>query len=425
MLTGILFGIAPAVSGTGFGLSEALKQGGASTALLSGRRGMHGLLVVSEVALALVLMAGAGLMVKSLWLMHASTAAVAPDRVLTADLQIRSPRFREPAQSAEFLNEFLARIESLPGVRAAAVSSTSLSSLLSFEGSTGEPVKTNFIHTTSHYFLASGVRLLKGRNFTDDDRAGAPRVVIVNDALARRLSASFPRQTSVGRKIQVPLAWTPLAPPLPGTIIGVVSDFRSSRLDAEAEPELYIPVAQDPVGGRELLVRASSDPTALIGAIRSQGRAMSHIALLEPKTLAERLNASIAPRRFQMALLIVFALLAVFLALVGIYGVVSYMVTQRTREIGIRVALGAQRSQVIRMILGRGLRLVCAGVMLGLAASFGLTRLMQSFLYGVQPTDPFTFAAVSALLVVIAALAAWVPARRAATINPTIALRYE
>jgi putative ABC transport system permease protein len=175
----------------------------------------------------------------------------------------------------------------------------------------------------------------------------------------------------------------------------------------------------------DLMVRSSSDPTALIGAIRAQGREISGIALIAPETLAERLNASIAPRRFKMTLLIAFALLAVLLALIGIYGVVSYMVTQRTRELGIRVALGAQRAQVVRLVLAGGLRLVSAGIILGLTASFAPTRLMAFFLYVVKPTDSFTYAAVSIMLLAVAAIAAWLPARRAATIDPTIALRYE
>ncbi len=172
------------------------------------------------------------------------------------------------------------------------------------------------------------------------------------------------------------------------------------------------------------MVRAVSDPAALVGALRTQGHGLG-IALLHPETLAARLDASIAPRRFEMTLLVVFASLAVLLALVGIYGVVAYMVTQRTREIGIRVALGAQRPDVIRLVLGAGLRMVCAGVLLGLAGSLALTRLMESFLYGVKPTDALTFAAVSLLLAGVAALAAWLPARRAAGVDPLIALRYE
>jgi ABC-type antimicrobial peptide transport system permease subunit len=209
------------------------------------------------------------------------------------------------------------------------------------------------------------------------------------------------------------------------SIVGVVAEYRR-RLDAPVEPQMFRPVAQTwlPLRGVEIMVRANSDPAALIGAVRGIGRPEG-IALLNPQTLADRLDDTIAPRRFEMTLLIAFASLALLLALVGIYGVVSHMVAQRTREIGVRVALGAQRSDVIRLVLGRGLSFVCAGVVLGLAASLGLTRVMESFLYGVKPTDALTFAAASVLLVAVAALAAWVPARRAAGVDPLIALRYE
>jgi putative ABC transport system permease protein len=424
-LTGILFGIAPSLSSTRSDLNEALKQGSTALGRSVGRRRMQGLLVVSEVALALVLLTGAGLTIKSMWLMHASVAAAAPDRVLIARLQVNGSRASQPAQQTGFVEEFLARVESIPGVRAAATSHVTMPGMLHPEGSSAEPIKTNITHVTNHYFLASGMRLLKGRIFGDNDREGAPLVAIVNESLARRLSPDFPRQTPVDRRIPMPVGAAPMAPPVLATVIGVVSDFRSSRLDAEPEPGVYLTEVQDSVGPDELMVRASSDPTALIYAIRQQGHAMSDIALRDPKTLAERLNGSVAPLRFQMTLLIAFAGLAVLLALIGIYGVVSYMVTQRARELGIRVALGAQRAQVVSLVLAGGLRLVGAGIILGLAASFTVARLMASFLYGVKPTDSFTYAAVSIVVLGVSAIAAWLPARRAASIDPTIALHYE
>ncbi|HEV2447732.1 MAG TPA: FtsX-like permease family protein, partial [Candidatus Sulfopaludibacter sp.] len=421
-LTGVVFGIAPALAATRANVNDALKQGGGAAGPSAARRRVRGLLVVSEVALSLVLLAGAGLMVKSLWVMHASTSAAAPERVLTAGLQIANPRFREPAQSAEFMDDFLSRIESLPGVRAAAAVSGGMFGMPRLEADTTEPVRTDFLKVTPQFFTAAGIRLLKGRLFTAGDRADAPRVVVINEALARHFAPGYPRETPLGRHALIQNEGHPS--PEPATIVGVVADFRGSRLDAPVDPQIYLPVTQSSFGGADLFVRASSDPAALTGAIRSQGRPLG-IALLHPASLADRLDASIAPRRFEMTLLVVFASLAVLLALVGIYGVVAYMVTQRTREIGIRVALGAQRMEVVRLVLGGGLRLVCTGVVLGLAASLALTRLMESFLYGVKPTDVLTFAAVSILLVAVAALAAWLPARRAAAVDPLIALRYE
>ena len=420
-LTGVVFGIAPALASARTDLNDALKQGAGSAGPSPARRRVRGLLVAAEVALSLVLLAGAGLMVKSLWVMHASTSAEMPDRVLTASLQISNPRYRDAAQSSVFMDDFLERIESLPGVRAAAALDSGTSGLLRLADAAIEPVRTDYLKVSPHFFGAAGIRLLKGRLFEQGDRAGAPRVAVVNETLARRFAPGYPRETPLGRRVLVPTPGSDT--PSPAAVVGVVADFRASRLDAPVEPQLFLPAAQSGAGN-QLLVRASSDPAALTGAIRAQGRPLS-IALLHPETLADRLDASIAPRRFEMTLLIVFAALAVLLALIGIYGVVAYMVTQRTREIGIRVALGAQRPDVVRLVLGEGLRLVCAGVVVGLGAALALTRFLQSFLYGVKPADVLTFVAVSLLLVAVAALAAWLPARRAAAVDPLVALRYE
>ena len=421
--TGMLFGIAPALAAAGADVNDALKQGSGAAGTSPSRRRLRGMLVVLEVAFSLVLLAGAGLMVKSLWLMHASASESAPERVLDSDLQIANPRFREPVHSVEFAADFAARIESIPGVRAAAVAAVGMFGPLRLEGSTAEPVRADILKATPHFFTASGTRLVKGRLFTEDDGAGEPLVAVVNEALARRLTPGYPRETPLGQK--VPLIPAEGAARVPFTIVGVVADFRWSRLDAPVEPQLLTPAAQSALGGGvELMVRAVSDPNALVSAIRALGRGEG-IVLLKPETLADRLDASIAPRRFEMTLLIVFASLALLLALVGIYGVVAYTVTQRTREIGVRVALGARREDVTRLMLGGGLKLVGAGVILGLAASLALTRLMESLLYGVKPTDAAIFAAATIQLVAVAALAAWIPARRAAGVDPLIALRYE
>jgi putative ABC transport system permease protein len=419
-----LFGIAPAWAATRANMNDALKLGSGSVGTSPGRRRLRGMLVVAEVALSLVLLAGAGLMVKSLWLMRTATSAAAPERVLASGLQISNPRFRDAAHSAEFIGDFVSHLESVPGVRAAAVAGWDGTVMIHLEGSTAEPVKTDIAKITPHFFTAAGIRLVKGRLLTEADRSAAPLAAVINEALARRFVPTYPRETPVGLHI-------PFNPGRPGnetvtvTIVGVVADFRRARLDAPVEPQIFLPAAQSLwTGGVEVMARAVSDPNAVTGAIRSIGRGEG-IALLKPQTLAERLDASIAPRRFEMTLLIVFASLALLLALVGIYGVVAYMVTQRTREIGVRVALGAQRSDVIRLVLGGGLKLVCGGVAVGLAGSMGLTQLMESFLYGVKPTDAWTFAAVSILLIGVAAIAAWIPARRAAGVDPLVALRWE
>jgi predicted permease len=421
--TGILFGIVPAFAAARTNINWALKSAGPQ----SGRRRLGGLLVVAEVALSLVLLAGAGLMVKSLWLMHASASAAAPERVLTATLQIENPRANARSQSATFVSDFASRLESLPGVRAASFGGASGRFTARLENwpehAVGQFVASDIFDVGPHFFAAAGIRLVHGRLLTENDGPDSAPAMVINEALARRFVPTYPRQSPIGLRVPMPYGLADRRTAI--IIVGVVAEYRR-RLDAPVEPQMFRPVAQTwlPLRGVQILVRANSDPAALIGAIRAVGR-REGIALLNPQTLADRLDDTIAPRRFEMTLLIAFASLALLLALVGIYGVVSHMVAQRTREIGVRVALGAQRSDVIRLVLGGGLSLVCAGVVLGLAASLGLTRVMESFLYGVKPTDALTFAAASVLLLAVAALAAWIPARRAAGVDPLIALRYE
>ena len=421
--TGILFGIVPAFAAARTNINWALKSAGPQ----SGRRRLGGMLVVAEVALSLVLLAGAGLMVKSLWLMHASASAAAPERVLTATLQIENPRANARSQAATFVSDFASRLESLPGVRAASFGGAFGRFTARLENwpehAVGQFVASEIFDVGSHFFAAAGIRLVHGRLLTENDGPDSPPVMVINEALARRFVPTYPRESPIGLRVPMPYGLADQRTAI--SIVGVVAEYRR-QLDAPVEPQMFRPVAQTwlPLRGVQIMVRANSDPAALIGAIRAVGR-REGIALLNPQTLADRLDDTIAPRRFEMTLLIAFASLALLLALVGIYGVVSHMVAQRTREIGVRVALGAQRSDVIRLVLGGGLSLVCAGVVVGLAASLGLTRVMESFLYGVKPTDALTFGAASVLLVAVAALAAWIPARRAARVDPLIALRYE
>jgi putative ABC transport system permease protein len=421
--TGILFGIVPAFAATRTNINWALKSAGPQ----SGRRRLGGMLVVAEVALSLVLLAGAGLMLKSLWLMHASASAAAPERVLTASLLIENPRANVRTQSAPFVTEFASQLESLPGVRAASFTGASgrfTARLESWpEHAVGQTVPTDVFDVGPHFFTAAGIRLVQGRLLTESDGTDSPPVMVINEALARRFAPNYPRESPIGLRVPMPFGVNDKRTSI--AIIGVVAEYRR-QLDAPVNPQMFRPIAQTwlPPRGVQLMVRAHSDPTALIGAIRGTGRP-DGIALLNPQTLADRLDDGIAARRFEMTLLIAFAGLALLLALVGIYGVVSHMVAQRTREIGVRVALGAQRGDVVRLVLSGGLSLVCAGVVLGLAGSLGLTRVMESFLYGVKPTDAVTFVAASVLLVAVAALAAWIPARRAAAVDPLIALRYE
>jgi putative ABC transport system permease protein len=428
LLTGVLLGLAPAFSVSRLGLAESLKEGGRSGAggVRSGRT--RNLLVVVEVALALVLLVGAGLLVRTLVQMQNVPLGFDPRNVLTMTVA-KSPT-GGPEQTAEFFRQLTERVRALPGVAGASVtwqlplSGASAMTSLNIEGQPSDPANTpmGVIHAAGPgYFRTMGIPLLRGRDFTDHDDMRSAPVIIVNETLARRF---FPDGNAIGRHI------------LPGfsmtgqyklrEIVGVVGDVKHQGLRGGAVPEFYFAQAQMPVTSMTLVVRTAGDPHALVAFVRSEVRAMDANAPVFGVLTAEGyLSRSVASTRFNMTLLATFAALALVMTAVGLYGVISFSVSQSTREIGIRVALGAQGRDALRLVMGRGMTLTLAGVVSGLAAALGLTRVMASLLFGVGATDPATFAGVALLLVAVAALACYVPARRATKVDPMVALRYE
>jgi putative ABC transport system permease protein len=428
LLTGFIFGLVPAFQASKPDLNESLKEGGrGSTGGIHGTR-VRSTLVVFEIALSLVLLIGAGLMIRSFQRLQDFNLGFNPDRLLTLKVQLAGSQYMQAGQVTGFFDRLLERVESLPGVvSAGAVSSVFLSktpnsTTFSLEGRPDPPpaedIEVPFDTVSPAYFRAMGIPLLAGREFDHRDVLDAPGVVIINDTFARMY---FPGEDPIGRRFKYRGDRNPWL-----TIVGVVSDMRRTGFDSEVRPETFLPYAQFPDERMTLVVRASSDPAGLIGAIRSQVSEIdSAQAIYDAKTMDEWLGEMTSQRRFNMLLLAIFSAVALILAAVGIYGVISYSVTQRTHEIGVRIALGAARRDVLKLVVGQASKLTVAGLGAGLVAAFGLTRLMASLLYEVSATDPITFAIIPVVLAVIALISSYLPARRAAKTDPMIALRYE
>jgi predicted permease len=427
LLTTLLTGLAPALQSSKPHLASALKEGGQKGAAGQGSR-VRGALVVAEVALALMLVAGAGLMIRSFLALHKVDPGFDPDHILTLRVALPRASYREDAQARTFFAEAERRIRDLPGV--VAVGSTTLPALkgyrwtgdLTIEGRAPADYVREVRHKeiTPDYFRAMGLPLLAGRFFAETDNDKGQPVIIVNAALARR---HFPGEDPVGKRLKFTKpeeqgAWQ--------TIIGVVGDEKQDSLRADVRPEIFQSHLQSAQREMTLIVRAAGDPRALVGAVREQIRALDRgLPVDDIKTVREVIYESLARERFITLLLVGFAALALALASVGIYGVMSYSVAQRTHEIGIRMALGAQSRHILRQVVGRGMALVLAGVAVGLAGAFALTRLMTALLFGVSASDPLTFASIAVILVGVALSACWIPARRATKIDPMIALRCE
>ena len=423
--TGVLFGLAPALGASRVGLAESTKEAGRSGA--GGRRSgrARNLLIVGEVALALVLLVGAGLLVRTLGQLQNVPLGFNPRNVLTMTVA-KSPAGME---TGEFYKQLTERVRALPGVADASVtwqlplSGAAASTSLNIDGRPDDPgnVPTGVLHSAGPgYFRTMGIPFLRGRDFMDhDDMTSAP-VIIVNETLARRF---FP-DGALGKHIMP--GYTTTGQYVMREIVGVVGDVKHQGLRGAAVPEFYYAQAQMPVTSMTLVVRATGDPHALATPVREAVQAMEPNApVFAVRTAEEYLSASLAPTRFSMTLLAAFAAVALVMTAVGLYGVISFSVSQSTRDIGIRVALGAQGRDTIRLVMGQGLTLTLAGVVLGLGGALGLTRLMSGLLFGVGTTDPATYGGVVLLLVAVAALACYVPARRATRVDPVVALRYD
>ena len=428
LLTGMLFGLLPAWQSAQHDLQTTLKEGGRSTTGGVRDRLRKGLLV-AEVGLSLVLLIGAGLMLRTFYQLTHVDPGFAAEDLLTMRLNLPSSAY-DMARLRRFYDECLARVEAVPGVRAAALTQS-----LPIDGSrwnsvfivADKPVPPRaelpsaaFTPVSAGFFRAMGIRLLKGRTFTEADAADRPTVTVINETMARRF---WPGEDPLGKRLKQ--GWPEdQAPWL--EVVGVVADVKLNGVDQETPLQAYLPLMQRPSYSLALVVRASGSPLGLAPAVeRAVHEADKDLPVSGVRSMDQLMSGAIARQRLTLALLLGFGLLALVLASVGIYGVISYSVSLRTHEFGVRMALGARGGDVLRLVIGQGIRLTLVGVALGLLCAFGMTRWMEALLFGVRATDPLTFAVIPVLLTAVALLACYLPARRAAKVDPMVALRYE
>ncbi|HKG60292.1 MAG TPA: ABC transporter permease [Pyrinomonadaceae bacterium] len=430
VLTGIIFGLAPALTASRPDLIGALRNSRAHGLMSFGLRSFRGWLVVAELALAVVLLLAAGLLVRSFNKLVAVDLGFDRENVLTARIALPRSVYAKPQQVQAFYDDLLQRVKSLPGVQSAGtINHTPLNGfgLIAFFQVEGYPPIDQKkdppigIGTVSpDYFRTMKIPLVSGRYYDARDGADGQKVAIVNKAFANRFS---PNSDPLGKRVGFGCEESE---GLCRTIIGVVGNIRQESITDEIAPEIYVPFAQSRVNGMTLLVRTNSDPLALAGSVRNEVLAIDkNQPVYDVKTLAQRLDEAVAVSRSLMVLFASFALLALVLGAVGIYGIVSYSVTQRTHEIGIRMALGARAANVLSLIMKNGLTLVLTGIVIGIGSALGLTRFLTTLLFGIEPTDRVTFLVVSATFFVIAMVAALLPALRATRVDPLIALRDE
>jgi putative ABC transport system permease protein len=441
LLTAFTFGIAPAVRSAKSDTQLQLKEGSAGTGTAASHNRLRAVFVVAELALSLVLLAGAGLMMKSLHLLLSVNPGFQPERLLTMEMDLRTAQYEKDPAIINFWQNVLDRVRALPGVQSAAVGThipltdshgrddiTIEGMPLPKPGSYPHPD----VHSISNGYLSTlGIPLLQGREFVEtDNEKGAP-VVLINAKLARQY---FPNRDAVGKRLMFGHPDPAKQPQQCGqcldgkwlTIVGVLGDTKMYGLANPARLEVYLPFHQSSSRHMDVLVRSRVDPSAMIAAIRGEVAAIDKDQpIFAIATMEELISASVAGRRFTLILLGLFSGLALVLAAIGIYGVISYSVAQRTRDIGIRMALGASQNQVLRDVLGLGLRLTGLGLLLGLLGAVLATRVLSSLLYGVASTDALTFTAVSVVLIAVALFASYLPARRATCVDPMAALRYE
>jgi putative ABC transport system permease protein len=461
LVTGVAFGLVPAVLISKTNLAESLKEGrrGATAGVQTSRT--RSVLVVAEVALALVLLVGAGLLINSFVRLQQVAPGFDPAQTLTFNVAPSAARTATPQQIADFYHELTARLKALPRVVDASVvfqlplSGSGATTSVEIEGrprnSADRPMV--LLHTAAPgYFKTMGIPVKRGRDFSERDTLSAPPVLIVNEALARQ---HFPNEDPIGKRMAPGFSTIPVRDDDSGMreIVGVVADVKHGSLQGPAQPEIYFAQSQMPMSAMTVVVRASTaapanvtdvsslssalialinwrvgvdDPRALQRSVRDVVRSLDPNApVYAVRTVEEVLNRSVATPRFNTVLLGLFAAVALILTMVGLYGVISCSVSENTQEIGIRVALGAQRSHVFKLVVGQGVILAMSGVAIGLGAAYGLTRLMSSLLFGVESTDPWTFSGVAVLLLCVAAVACYLPARRAMKVDPMVALRCE
>jgi putative ABC transport system permease protein len=432
VVTGIAFGLAPALQVSKPNLTDALKESARTTAGAQRSR-LRSSLVVLEIAMSLVLLIGAGLMIKSFAKLNRVNPGFNPDNLLTMGVTLLGSAYPEDNKVAAFYSEMLDRLNSVPGVQSAGaitelpLSGDNTSDSFTIEGrppiSKEDQPLTECRVVTPHYFEAMKIPLLKGRDFADTDTKQTPNVAVINETFARR---HFPGEDPIGHRLSLQGQFRG-----PLLIVGIVGDVRDFALEEPPTPEIYFPYLQNPLGESfdrsvTFVVRTKSSPTGMAETLRAELLSLDRtLPVYALKPMTEYLSESLARRRFNLVLLSLFATVALLLAAVGIYGVISYSVSQRTHEIGVRVAVGAHSTDILKLIVGQAMLLTLLGITIGLGASVALTRLMESLLFDVSTTDPLTFVVISTVLSAVALAACFVPALRATRVDPMIALRYE
>jgi putative ABC transport system permease protein len=436
--TGLLFGLLPAVQASRPNITGMLKEGGRGGGVRRGTQRLRSTLVVSEMALAVVLLVGAGLLIKNFMRLLAVDPGFRTEQVVTFNVTIPDAKYERVPELRAFVAELVDRMRRLPGAKSSAavlglpMGGQTIRTVVNIVGQPEDPPERRKLIdvavATPNYLTTMGIPLQRGRDFADQDRREAPQVVLINETAAKRY---FPNEDPVGKKITI--GWTETDSTMPnnervmgGEIVGIVGNVHREGLNAEPNPEVYLPFDQTPVRDLAIVVRSSAEPDAVAAAVKAQLRALDpDIPPYRLRRLGELVSESVSRPRFYMLLLGGFSGVALALAALGIYGVISYAVSQRTRELGIRIALGATRDQVTRLVLGQGLALSLTGLLVGLGAAFYLTRVMASLLFGIDAIDPPTFAAVAVVLLGVAGLASYLPARRAAHVDPMVAIRTE
>ena len=427
--TAVVFGVAPAFQISAGSLHGSLQEGGRSGTPCRARRRLQDIFVTAEFALALVLLIGAGLLVRSFTKLLAADLGFRPDHILTMNVPLPRKAYPKAANVREFYEQALQRISALPGVKDDGISSDlpfhgNERDVVQLDGTPGKTPSVSVSMVFGDYLSTMGIGLLRGRDFTPEDRAGSQLVALVSEGAAETL---WPGEDALGKRFNV-LGQSEV-------VVGVVTDVSEDVPTDKPQPHVYVPYMQLPgvflegdnqTRAMNIAVRTTGDPAALTSAATGEIYSLDpDLAIARIHTMNKEVSESVAGPRFNTSLLAIFSVAALFLAAIGIYGVLAYAVAQQTHEIGVRIALGAQRRDVMRLVLAHGAWLALVGIAIGLLAALGLTRLMASLLYGISASDPLTFAAVSLVLFVVALLACYIPARRAMRVDPMVALRYE